>query len=1351
VPLTWFPHLRPATAPIGPVDGPALDQWEQNHRGGSKKILRPLTQGPPAQVIRPMDFMRKVPRNLVEPSTFLHVLKTGEIPPESTALSTAASHSHLNDAKGVYASSSSNQNDFKGQADTPVVPGSITKWDSDSMEEVQKLSESEHKSRLLELSRTLSSVQRDELQISENIRQRMEMEYSLFSMAFLFRINGGPAVVRARLDQVYSVWFRQFRLSLLKNFVTKWKLSVEAQRYMERGGEYKRQAALQMLKEAVRRMLWASRASAMKAWTENTRLAIFSTRNKALRVIQKIHRRQRDLAKFLKWHDDSPVGGRLRDINLREPPTLPLPFRVPDRVRKERREIWKAAVMVQNPYRKRKSRLWFKKVKSWIVNHQSAVRMWSMRRWYEYLRLCSSVAQSLARMQKCRIEFITLRNAALVMQRNYRSYLARAWARVVKLARRLELERKLSVVTAIQSVWRGSKARMIRFEIEKDIREMFHAALVFQRAWYKHKDEFSTFVLLGCLREKDKEELAWKARLSEYWRNAKARFIQRPVVAWYKKRKAGAVETLQMQGRSYNAKMLLAHLRLNLISQRKIKFFLMTAMVRRHASARAIAFFWLKARPGRFLRHLRDNAAATRQEWLVAWHRRRHFGSSHIQGFIRGCWCRKALLRTKSAVHIERAYRGCLGRRIAKEKRQEIRFMVSAATTYGLLDNAVANEVTRKMALFNKKTALIQSKVRGFQMRQAMKELWHIVTVQEKMLLMLQRSWRSHNRVHKAVAALALQRRRLTNPYQQRDLGIKVLEDVMRDTDLQYDPFDLEKGMCMTMWLRRLGCSHLRPALEKLGCVDPLSVKKYALAHSEATLEDKIAFTRITKLSQGDEKAVKKFHIISDWSEVNRMFRAKFGENFSAKATGFVKAIKGHAVSIFMVEQHFILHAKNGSAARDKAPELLVVDQKDDEDAHDKARVRKCADLYQYAIEKCIDLFNEDFMWRKELNLSFDTIRKEPVIMTRLRKLRTIVDKLTKWNKHAAMVQCNWRGREGRIFVWKTKHSQLLVNAEDDYLKYRNENKVKQRWLEQRKKEEEEHKQWQEEQRIAAIEAELDWSLMFGWEEIFDEESQASYYKHTDTEVEGWDRPIYILEEYEKCVQIQNIARGRMAKKIFRRMKRAHYQKMEKRKARADWDRGRKNRDRVISLKFHVRMKPRKLPQEATVDGEEPAKDRRDYRRQHLVSGFAEQCKMDYQFKRGRIKMLPPWARGPDPCADALLKMMALSVEDMTLNDRVEIAARIPFTFVEPPYEWEGTLDANSGNTFYYNYKTGVTQWEKPRYVLLVDFLRDPPPPAYFISPASFPFRTLQLYLRRKFRCKGSAEFVPSHDSAPQV
>ena len=52
-------------------------------------------------------------------------------------------------------------------------------------------------------------------------------------------------------------------------------------------------------------------------------------------------------------------------------------------------------------------------------------------------------------------------------------------------------------------------------------------------------------------------------------------------------------------------------------------------------------------------------------------------------------------------MNIQRVYRGYLGKRMALDKCQEIRLMVSAATTYGLLDNAVANEVMRKMALFN--------------------------------------------------------------------------------------------------------------------------------------------------------------------------------------------------------------------------------------------------------------------------------------------------------------------------------------------------------------------------------------------------------------------------------------------------------------------------------------------------------------------------------------------------------------------------------------------------------------------------------------------------------------------------
>ena len=289
-----------------------------------------------------------------------------------------------------------------------------------------------------------------------------------------------------------------------------------------------------------------------------------------------------------------------------------------------------------------------------------------------------------------------------------------------------------------------------------------------------------------------------------------------------------------------------------------------------------------------------------------------------------------------------------------------------------------------------------------------MKELWQIVVVQEKMLLRLQRSWKSHNRVQKAVAAVALQRRRLKNPYEHRGLGMKVLEDVWKDTSMLYDPFDIERGMCLTMWLRNLGCSHLRPPLQKLDCKDPESVKMYALANPHATFMDDGTFERIVKLAQGNVKAAQKFQVISDWSEVNRMFRAKYGKNFKAKANGFVKALKGHPVSLYMVEQLFLVHSKNANAARDAVGDLLSNEHKVDEDTHDKARMHKCADLYRYAIEKCLDLLTKGFLL-KEIQLSFETMIIVPSVMIRLVKFRAILDKLRKWNNHAVMVQQNWR------------------------------------------------------------------------------------------------------------------------------------------------------------------------------------------------------------------------------------------------------------------------------------------------------------------------------------------------------
>ncbi|KAG6965999.1 hypothetical protein JG687_00005095 [Phytophthora cactorum] len=51
----------------------------------------------------------------------------------------------------------------------------------------------------------------------------------------------------------------------------------------------------------------------------------------------------------------------------------------------------------------------------------------------------------------------------------------------------------------------------------------WHAALIFQRCWYKRNNEWSTFLLLGCLREKENEEREFDSQVLAYKRNHMAR------------------------------------------------------------------------------------------------------------------------------------------------------------------------------------------------------------------------------------------------------------------------------------------------------------------------------------------------------------------------------------------------------------------------------------------------------------------------------------------------------------------------------------------------------------------------------------------------------------------------------------------------------------------------------------------------------------------------------------------------------------------------------------------------------------------------------------------------------------
>ncbi|KAG6976512.1 hypothetical protein JG688_00001279 [Phytophthora aleatoria] len=80
--------------------------------------------------------------------------------------------------------------------------------------------------------------------------------------------------------------------------------------------------------------------------------------------------------------------------------------------------------------------------------------------------------------------------------------------------------------------------------LDSDLLE-WHAALIFQRCWYKRNNEWSTFLLLGCLREKENEEREFDAQVLAYKRNHMARVIRRTWLGYLAAKRNKAAEIIQ--------------------------------------------------------------------------------------------------------------------------------------------------------------------------------------------------------------------------------------------------------------------------------------------------------------------------------------------------------------------------------------------------------------------------------------------------------------------------------------------------------------------------------------------------------------------------------------------------------------------------------------------------------------------------------------------------------------------------------------------------------------------------------------------------------------------------------------
>ncbi|KAG4060520.1 hypothetical protein PC123_g4570 [Phytophthora cactorum] len=722
-------------------------------------------------------------------------------------------HTTFNRDKAVHAAPSSPGSkmqtklpteEFKRQRLREILSSSVDP-NEQNVRQLRALAQRVNTSVMTSLGSEIVRVRHEENRTRQEMHSMIQQERERLPLKFLFQLPGGAAYCRHRMRRAVALWILEFEDNQRRMALMQWKAFVEHARFLERGEEYHRQATKRRLKVAIEYVLRGYQQQGLRTWIETTQLFIWHDRDTAARRIQAEIRRHQGRERFVALHRRHPFASPvLRDIYL-APARPDLPFRIPSEVREHRRKLWRAADLVQSAYRYRRFRIALNRYRVAAIRIQALQRMRATCSWYHRVRLQIILVQARVRMRFCRDVFLVLRNAALLVQAVFRSVRMRRLRRLVLCAQRKENERVLSSIVLLQRVARGFLGRIATRELRLVRDQEWHAALIFQRCWYKRNNEWSTFLLLGCLREKENEEREFDSQVLAYKRNHMARVIRRTWLGYLAAKRNKAAEIIQRNIRRLAAQHFVESLRRQRMAHRRIKWFFRVHHAHRIRIARYLQFWWLKAVPGRLRHHLFVRRIMEELEDRRRKSEREENASSRIQALVRGHMGRKVALRERSARSIQRVTRVHLMRKHFKEEMTRIRALVSLQTADKCIDTALNKVVESTMKLYNASACAIQRIFRGCHCR--MRVMRDIVysELRTRMAVRIQRKWRHNAHQRAARKLLRAQKRKQTNPFQtETSVGV-IIDRMLSLSAAFYDLDDELRGMHVQEWLRRLG------------------------------------------------------------------------------------------------------------------------------------------------------------------------------------------------------------------------------------------------------------------------------------------------------------------------------------------------------------------------------------------------------------------------------------------------------------------------------------------------------------------------------------------------------------------
>ena len=902
-----------------------------------------------------------------------------------------------------------------------------------------------------------------------------------------------------------------------------WRELVDAQKQRERYIAVQKESGARAIKVILAGSIIASCRFAYERWISFMIDVTLKEKILAARSLQKAFLRYSGLCRFIRSHQCQTLS------NIYLSPPRRVIFHIPLVVRKERREKWIAALRLQSFFRMTKCRRFLRRCMRASVLTQSAFR--GKFQWNTFVRArrYAVTVQSVSRMNAARLHFHTSIKACNDIGRISRGYQSRH-----------RFLHCMNVLPTIQCALRQFAARYVAKKMIAQREAEFRAALDVQRCWYIKNDQYSTFVLLCCLRESDRIELEFQEMINSLFRSMKAKFIQRQWQKYFSRSRNSAASKIQRFTLHSLTKERAKRTNRELFAATKIQSQCRYILRKRHSATSKITFFWLKNKKGRFLFHFILLKRIKEQERLEDFRKKILCAILLLQSLARGRLGRGHA----RLIRVMRSWTAIIkkGMTSARRKMKNISFVkwVSEAFVNITLGACVEFEQIRIHNITETKINVIHTFISEAFDDTITRICNQHVHILEAAARVIQRAYHGLTQKLESKCLKLCREREKSNPFKQMNRIEEIVHCCMSRTQHLYHPDDDRCGISLPLFMRRTGMMYdVFPLLVAKGVVtrehlcnmnegqlidigiedchdiiDAANVRRVLIVLSKPTVNIVPKLGKVL-LSNGAQDILNRFCIIPPQERqyvIEELFLHAFGAQFCARAKNFAqnKSLLCLPLTRLQLDRYF-LRSKTPVKAKELISELLseftMPSMKQnigtrprhngeppylDETKWDLWRMNECMNYLLFAAERLSTLVRWADLNRVVsacervliLHGSASWIASEKVLQYLCKMLYTI---RPFYDLHTAsiLIQSTFRGCIARVSFTETRRCNFLESITADYFSSRKDNHVKRVWEEFRGVEEAQYlkryQEWEEAERRLAIESELENCLRFGW------------------------------------------------------------------------------------------------------------------------------------------------------------------------------------------------------------------------------------------------------------------------------